>query len=329
LADYDLVVIGGGLAGLTAGLFGARLGRSTLVLVADIPGGHLANIEHVEDFPGFPESIAGFELGPKLQEQAANAGADFRMAEAKRLVPRPSQGERLGEGTPSIDCEWLVTADEDISARAVILATGSRPRKLGVPGEEQFEGQGISHCASCDGPLLRGGPAVVVGGGDSAFQEALTLADHTSDVTLVHRFETGLAQEVYQERVRSSSSIKVLPSTDVLEIVGDEAISAVRVVHEDTREETLLPAAGVWVYAGLSPNSDIVRELLTPNQTGHIPTDIWLRTALRGVFAAGDVRAESASQAITAAGDGATAAIAADRYLELGGWPASVGTTLS
>lgn len=310
MPEYEVVVIGGGMAGLTGGLFAARYGRSTLVLVADVPGGHLCNIERVEDFPGFPEAIAGFELGPKLQQQAASAGAEFRMGAVTEL-------KRAGY-------DWIVaTGDGEFETRAVILATGSRPRKLGIPGEDRFEGHGISHCASCDGPLLHGDPAVVVGGGDSAFQEALSLAGYASEVAVVHRFETSPAQTSYQQRVREHAKIDVHPNTDVLEILGDGALTGVRVIHQETRRETHLPAAGVWVYVGLQPNSDLVKDWLTLEDSGHVPTDIWLRTARRGLFAAGDVRMDSAAQAVAAAGDGATAAIAAHRYLDVGVWPAS------
>lgn len=310
MADYEVTIVGGGLAGLTAGLFAARCGRSTLVLTSAAPGGHLSTVEHVEDFPGFPEGVAGFELGPKVQEQAAAAGAEFRLAEVSDL--RQASGD------------WLLTmAEGEVSSAAVILATGSRPRALGVPGEERFEGRGISHCASCDGPLLRGGPAVVVGGGDSAFQEALTLAGYGSEVAIVHRFETSPAQEAYQRRVREQTALTVHHSTDVLELVGEETLTGVKVIHEETREESLLPAAGVWVYAGLQADTDLVAGLLSLDEHGRVPVDLWLRTAARGLFAAGDVRSDSASQAVSAAGDGATAAVAADRYLELGSWTAA------
>ncbi|MFI5266168.1 MAG: FAD-dependent oxidoreductase, partial [Chloroflexota bacterium] len=355
------------VAALTAGLFGSRQGRSTLVLVADIPGGHLANIDKIEDFPGFPEGIAGYELGPKMQEQAANAGAEFRMAEAQRIVPLPPvlcgrRAERLGarpETTPrrpggvpfesllsvanlatvvdpvaadgfsavplgegASTPEWrIVTSDGDVTARSAIIATGSHPRKLGLPGENRFEGRGLSHCASCDGPLLRGGPAVVVGGGDSAFMEALTLAEYASEVTIVHNSHAASAQNAYQRRVSEHPKITIRAGATVDELLGDETLTGVRVGQET------LPAAGVWVYIGLEPNTAWLQDALRLTESRHIPTDVWLQTELPGVFAAGDVRANSASQAITAAGDGATAAIAAHRYLHTVPSPAAAGAS--
>src|SRR5215208_1052499 len=176
MQGYDVVVVGGGLAGLTAGLFAARYGRSTLVLEPQMPGGHLANVEKVEDFPGFPEGVAGYELGPSVQEQAANEGAEFRLAGLQRLEP--------------VDADWLVTTEEgEYRARTVIVAAGSRPRELGVPGESRLYGRGVSHCASCDGPLFRDQKVGVVAEDAWALQEALTLASHASEVVIFHSTE--------------------------------------------------------------------------------------------------------------------------------------------
>src|SRR5919198_6629172 len=212
MRSYDILIVGGGLAGLTAGLFSARDGRSTLVLEPMIPGGHLANVTKIEDFPGFPEGVAGYDLGPMVQEQAAGAGAEFQMAEIR--------------GLKAADGDWLVTADdESYRAGAVIVAAGSRPRELGVPGEERLRGRGVSHCASCDGPLYRGGTVAVVGGGDSALQEALTLAEYASRVVLLHRGQAPTAQQVYRQRVADSASISVRPNTVVEEILGEDRVS--------------------------------------------------------------------------------------------------------
>lgn len=300
---FDTVVIGGGVAGLTAGLFAARCGRSTLVLVPDIPGGHLATIDKVEDFPGFLEGVAGYELGPIIQEQAAKAGASFQMAEAQRLG--------------GIGGAWVLTTSEgDIQARTVIIAAGSRARALGVPGEERLWGRGVSHCASCDGPLLRGRAVTVVGAGDSGLQEALTLASFASEVLVVHRSERPTAQDVYQRRVRENPRITLRGHTDVEEVLGEEVVSGVRVRDTVTGEAAVLETAGVFVYVGLEPNTAFLQNTIHLDEAGRIPTDVWMRTELPGVFAAGDIRSNSASQAVTAAGDGATAAIAAHRYLQ-------------
>jgi len=310
---YDTLIVGGGVAGLTAALFAARSGLSTLVLVPGIPGGQLATIEHVEDFPGFP-GIAGYELGPTIQEQAANAGAEFQMVEAERL-------EAHEDG-------WQVsTGGESLQARTVILAMGSRPRRLGVPGEERLEGRGISHCASCDGPLLRGKRVTVVGGGDSGLQEALTLAEFAATVDVIHRSASPTAQAVYQQRVAQQPAIVLHDNTVVEEILGEDAVAGVRVRDLTSSETSTLESAALFVYVGLEPNSALVQELLRLDEGGHVPTDLWMRTERAGLLAAGDLRSDSAGQAITAAGDGATAALAASRYLHDGHWLA--GSTLS
>ncbi len=306
---YDTVVVGGGVGGLTAALFAARSGCSTLVLVSAIPGGQLATIDRVEDFPGFLDGVAGYELGPTIQEQAANAGAEFQMAEA--------------QGIEAVDGAWrLRTSDGELQARTVIIAAGSRPRELGVPGEERLRGRGVSHCASCDGPLLRGKVVTVVGAGDSGLQEALTLAGFASEVLVVHRSEQPRALEVYQRRVGETPNVRLQGGTVVEEILGEELVSGVRLRPAASGEATALETSAVFIYIGLSPNTAFVRDTLHLDEAGRIPTDVWMRTALPGVFAVGDIRSDSASQAITAAGDGATAAVAARRYLDDGVWRA-------
>lgn len=302
MGDYDVVIVGGGLAALTAGLFAARYGHSTLVLVAGVPGGHLVSIEKIEDFPGFPEGVAGYELGPLVQEQAAQQGAEFQMAEAQRL-------EAHDEG-------WLVVTDDGrYRARAVVVAPGSHPRELDVPGETRLRGKGVSHCASCDGPLFRDRTVGVVGGGDSALQEALTLADYAAQVILFHRRGAFSAQQAYQRRVLGHAKIAVRYNTVIAEILGDGAVTGVQVRDVVTGGGSQVAVSGLFVYAGLEPHTAFLKSLIVLDGSGHIPTDSWMRTELPGLFAAGDVRRDSASQAITSAGDGAVAAIAAHRYI--------------
>lgn len=300
--DYDVVIVGSGLAGLTAGLFAARYGLSTAVLEANIPGGHLVSIEKIEDFPGFPEGIAGYELCPAVQQQAANQGAEFHRAEVRRLE--------------ADDRFWsVISLEERYRTKAVILAMGSGPRELGIPGEAQWKGKGVSHCASCDGPLFNGRVVGVVGGGDSALQEALTLANYAAQVILFHRLEDFSAQRVFQQRVLSHSKIEVRRQTVVEEILGNEAVVGARVRNLSTGEETQLELSGLFVYVGLRPNTGFLKETLRLGETGHIRTDASMRTELPGVYAVGDIREDSAAQAITSAGDGAVAAIAAHRYI--------------
>lgn len=299
---FDVLVVGGGLSGLTAGLFAARHGHSTHVLVADLPGGLITNIERVDDFPGWTTGVSGFELGPALQEQAANAGAGFQMAEATGLHWHEDH--------------WVVDTSEDpLEARTVIWAGGAKPRRLGVPGEERLTGRGVSHCASCDGPLLRGKAAVVVGAGDSGLQEALTLAQFASDVLVVERSDTPTAQRAYRDAVATAPNVRLLTRHRVDEVLGSDTVTGVRLrnLAADTTEDVACDA--VFVYMGLEPATQALAGLLPLAPTGHVPTDIRLATALPGLFASGAVRADFSGQAVSAAGDGATAAVSAHGYL--------------
>jgi thioredoxin reductase (NADPH) len=303
MSDYDVIVVGSGLAGLTAGLFSARHGLSTLILESNIPGGHLISIEKIEDFPGFPDGIAGYDLCPTVQRQAADQGAEFQRAEATRLETQ--------------DRFWSVVTDEDRHcAKAVIVATGSKLKNLGVPGEEKLMGRGVSHCASCDGPLYNGQTVGVVGGGDSALQEALTLANFADQVLLFHDGEKFSAQQSYQQRVLGNSKILPRYRTTVEEILGDDGVAGVRLRDLASGELSKVDLAGLFVYVGLQPNTELLKHLVRLSDTGHVLTDNWMKTARDGLYAAGDIRQDSASQAITSAGDGATAAIAAYRYIK-------------
>jgi thioredoxin reductase (NADPH) len=302
MSDYDVVIVGSGLAGLTAGLFAARHELSTLVLESNIPGGHLISIEKIEDFPGYPDGVAGYDLCPNLQRQAAEQGADFGRGEVEKL--RPADGI------------WdVLTSDGSHRAKAVILATGSSLKELGVPGESRLLGRGVSHCASCDGPLYQGQTVAVVGGGDSALQEALTLTNYADRIVILHVGEVFSAQQTYVRRALSHSKIESRYRTVVEEIIGDDAVRAVHVRDLATDQTSRIDVAGLFVYIGVRPNTTLVEQILHLSESGHVPTDPWMRTELPGLYAAGDIRQDSAAQAIACAGDGATAAIAAYRYI--------------
>jgi len=303
MADYDIIIIGSGLAGLTAGLFAARHGLATVVLESNIPGGHLISIEKIEDFPGFPDGIAGYDLCPTVQRQAADHGAQFQRAEVLSLEAQ--------------DRIWSVGTDEERHrAKAVIVATGSSLKDLGVPGDAKLMGRGVSHCASCDGPLYNGQVVGVVGGGDSALQEALTLTNYAERVMVFHREETFSAQDTYRQRVLSNRTIFPRHRTTIEEIVGDDVVAGVRVRDLVSGELSKVDLAGLFIYVGLQPNTAFLKDLVRLTDTGHVPTDGWMRTERPGLFAVGDIRQDSAAQAITSAGDGATTAIAAYRYIK-------------
>ena len=296
---FDVLVAGGGIAGLTAGLTAARLGRSTLVLTGDVPGGQLLSIEKVEGYPGYPDGVAGYDLCPMAQDQAVAAGAEVSAGELTGLSPR--------------DGGWRVTAsDGEIAARAVILATGTHLKELGVPGEARLRGKGVSHCASCDAPLLRGKVAAVVGGGDSAMQESLTLASAVSKVILLHRGAALSGQAAYRDRVDQQPNIEIRFNATVEEILGADGVTGVR-LHGGTEIE----AAGVFVYVGLAPNTGAFNGLLKLDESGRILADSEMRTGLPGLYAAGTVRAGAPGRAVAAAGEGTVAALTAHR--ELGG----------
>ena len=304
--EFDIVVVGGGIAGLMAGAAAARAGHRTLILIGSVLGGHLVMIEKIDGFPGYDDGVAGYELCPTVQMQAAEAGAAFAMDEAEALEP-------AGDG-------WRVkTAVKEYSGRAIILATGTRLKTLGIPGEERLFGRGVSRCASCDAPLMRGKPVIVVGGGDSALQEALTLAPHVSNITLVTDGDTLTAQPAYADPVMADPEIEILYKSTVADIVGDTGVTAVRI--RDAGGDVLdVEAHGVFVFVGLEGNAGLVADRLALDTTGRVPVDEMMRTSLPGLFAAGTIRQGTQGRAASAAEDGETAAGAADRYLSGGTW---------
>jgi thioredoxin reductase (NADPH) len=306
-SEYDVVVIGGGLAGLTAALTSARLGRRTALLTGGVLGGQLVSIDKIEGVPGFPGGVPGYDLCPMAHEQADSAGVECLMAGCEQLT---AQG----------DC-WALTSDgSSMIARAVVIATGTALAKLGVPGEERLFGKGVSECASCDAPLLRDKVAVVVGGGDSAMQEALTLGEHVAKVVMLERGGVLSGQASYRDRIGEHGKIEVRLGSTVSEIIGDQSVSQVRVKDVSTDAESDLATAAVFACVGLVPNTKLFRGLLPVDATGRVCVDVALRTAAKGICAAGNVRQGSPHRAAGAMGDGATAAIALDRYLATGTW---------
>ena len=305
--EFEVVIAGGGIAGLTAGVTAARLGRKTLVLTGDVPGGQLMSIEKIDGYPGFPEGVPGYDLCPMLQDQAAAAGAEFMMTGLERL--------------DALDGKWRVASGEgDILARAVIVATGSSLKKLDVPGEERLTGNGVSHCASCDAPLLRDRIVAVVGGGDSAMQEALTLAAFASKVIILHRGDALTGQACYRDRVTAHQKIDIRFDTAVTEVLGEAKVTGLRARKSRDGAIADLEVAAIFAYVGLQPNTAVLQDRLSLDLAGRIPTDGWMRSELAGVCAAGTVRGQSPCRAVSAAGDGASAAVTVDRYLMDGSW---------
>ena len=304
--DFEVIVAGAGIAGLTAALTAARLGRKTMVLSGEMLGGQLLSIQTVDGYPGFPEGIPGYDLCPIAQEQAQSAGAEFSQTRIAGLTPD-------GDG-------WKVaTGAGTLTTRAVIVATGAALKHLGVPGEEEFTGKGVSHCATCDGPFLKNKVAAVVGGGDSALQEALTLAQFAAKTIIVNRAAALTGQAGYRHLVAENPTIQVRNGATVQEILGNGSVTAVRIAKDG--ETSDIKVDGVFVYIGLKPEAGFIEAILTLGADGAIPTDGAMRTTLKGVCAAGTVRVAAAGRAAASAGDGSTAAISVDRYLTDGNWP--------
>ncbi len=300
---YDVIIIGGGAAGLTAGIYTCRAGLKTLMLERLMPGGQVINAESIENFPGFPDGISGAEIGPLMQQQAMKYGLDIRLGEVDELVEDGAN--------------WRVSAwGEEYTGKAIIIAGGSTLRKLGVPGEENLYGAGVSYCATCDGGFFMNQTVAVIGGGDSAMDEALVLTEYASKVVLFHRGDAFTGEKILQERVLNNPKIEVRWNTVVTEILGDGQVEGVAITDNNSGETSRIDLSGVFIYIGLDPNTEYLHDALPLDGGGHIPTDIWMSTPARGIFAAGDIRQNSAAQLVSAAGDGATAAIAARRYVE-------------
>ena len=300
---WDVVILGSGPAGLTAAIYCGRAGLETLVLTGRQIGGQIALTEKLENFPGFPEGIPGMELAQLLQRQAEKFGAQLRFDEATGvdLSSRPFK---------------VTTYGEEIGAKALIIATGSSPQRLGVPGEEEYIGRGVSFCAVCDGFLYQGKEVAVVGGGDSAVEEAIYLTRFASKVHLIHRRDRLRASRALQERAFSNEKIDFIWSSVVQEIMGDgEKATGLRLKNVATGEERVLEVEGVFVYVGQRPNTEIFRGQLELDERGFIVTDKRGRTSVEGVFAAGDVQDPLHRQAVIAAGTGAVAAMEAEKFI--------------
>lgn len=293
---YDVIIAGGGISGLTAAVTAARLGLKTLVCTGQVLGGHLVMIEKVDGFPGHPEGIPGFDLCPATEEAAVEAGAEFVAEDITAMKPD-------GEGYR------IKTETGEYAARALIVATGTTLLPLGVPGEEQYYGKGVSQCASCDAPMLKGKPVAVIGGGDSAMQEALVLIPVCSKVTIVTDGEGLAGQPAYVAAIEEASNVEIKTGSQVQAIEGDgNAVTGVK-VSGPGGEETI-PVDSVFVFIGLAPNSWLVPEKFH-DELGYIKADAAMRSERKGLYACGTVRAGATFRAASAAGEGATAAMSA------------------
>jgi thioredoxin reductase (NADPH) len=304
LADkriYDVVIVGGGPAGLTAGLYTARARLKSLLIEKALIGGQITNAERVENFPGFPEGISGFDLGQLIHQQATKFGLETLTAEVTGIELKKEKVVKTTEG--------------DFVTKTVIFAGGSKYSTLGVPGEAEFTGKGVSYCATCDAPFFRERPVAVVGGSDAAITEALHLVDFASKVTVIHRRDQLRAVAILQERAFAEPKIEFRWNSTVDGIEGENFVKILRLNNVKTGKKSTLKVSGVFVSIGFQPDTGYLKGILPLDSTGHIITSERLETEIPGVFAAGDIRQNSARQAIAAAGDGATAAVYAHRFL--------------
>ena len=300
--EYDVIIIGGGPAGLTAGLYTARARLNSLLIEKGVIGGQIANAERVDNYPGFPEGIGGMELGELIRQQAAKYGLKTLTAEVTGLEPKEKR-------------KVLKTTEGDFIAKAVIITVGSNRQKLGVPGEEKFVGRGVSYCATCDAYFFRDKPVAIVGGGNVAITEALHLVKFASKITVIHRRRQLRATPILQEKAFSEPKIEFLWDTVVEAIEGGDFVKRIRLRQVKTGEKSTLEVDGVFISVGLKPDTDYLKGVLPLDGAGFIITDDKMETEIPGVFAAGDIRHNSPRQVITAAGDGATAAIYARKFI--------------
>jgi thioredoxin reductase (NADPH) len=303
--DYDVVIVGGGPAGLCAGLYAARAKLSTLIIDKLIPGGQILNTHLVEDYPGF-ESILGPDLAAKMQAHAEKFGAQIVMDEVVQIRSEGHDGR----------VKVVETAERQYRAKAVIVTAGGSPVKLGVPGEERLNARGVSYCAVCDGPFFQGRVLAVVGGGDAAVEEGAYLTKYASKVYLIHRRDQLRAQKILQDRLLENPKVEVLWDTEVEEIAGDQAVTSLRLRNNKTGERRTLDVGGIFIFIGFQPNSDLFADPVPRDAGGHILTNQLMETGIPGIYAAGDIRAQLARQVTTAVGDATTAAIAAEKYIE-------------
>lgn len=301
---YEAIVVGGGPAGLTAGLYTSRIGLRSLLIEGGMFGGQMVNARLIENYPGFPHGISGFDLATLMQEQASKFGLETESADVTGIEPGLNHRIHTTGGT--------------YESRSVIIAAGSEYRKLGVAGEEKFIGHGVSYCATCDGPLFRDEAVAVIGGGDTAVTDALELAQHASKVFLIHRRDELRASQILQRRLLSDPKIEPIWNTVVEELKGDAMLRTAALRNVKTGELTELPVAGAFVAVGLTPRSQPFVEVLELTGTGHVVTDNVLATSVPGVFAAGDIRKDSSRQVAGAVGDGVVAALSAFRYIRGG-----------
>lgn len=300
--DYDLVIIGGGPAGLTAGIYAARARMNVLLLEKTVPGGQILVTDWIENYSGFPEGISGFDLAEKMKTQAEELGLKIETAEVHSLNLTGKVKE-------------IILKDRSITSKSLIIASGASPRNLGI-GEDKFIGKGISFCATCDAPFFKDKTVVAIGGGDTAVQEAVFLTKFAKKVYLVHRRDQLRAEKILQERAFENDKIEIIWDSVATGVDGFFGVESVKIKNVKTNEEKTLKADGCFIWVGILPNTSFLNESLKTDETGFIQADKNMQTSVPGVFAVGDVRDTPLRQISTAVGDGAMAAVSAEHFIE-------------
>jgi thioredoxin reductase (NADPH) len=307
--EYDVIIVGAGPSGLAAGLYAARARRHTLIIERKVTGGQIALTSDVENYPGI-DCINGFDLSQAMHKQAEKYGMETAYADVTAI-------DQVG------GMHVVRTEEGDYQAKAVIITGGADYNRLGVPGEERLTGYGVSYCATCDAAFFKDQVVAVIGGGDAAMDEGLFVTRYARKAYMVHRRDTLRASAILRERAFADERMEFVWNTVVEEVLGDKGVTGIRVRDVVTGETRVLDVTAMFVFIGLTPNTDYLRGKLRMDGGGHIFVNEWMETDIPGLFAAGDVRANSARQLVTAAGDGATAAIRADHYISdtFGGQP--------
>ena len=304
---YDAIIIGGGPAGLTAGIYLSRARMNTLLIEKALPGGQAVLTEIIENYPGFPEGIGGPELMQKMEKQAVRFGLKIEYGEAAEV--------RIIEGKDN-EVKIVKINNQEYNTLAIILTSGAEPSKLDIPGEDELRGRGVSYCATCDAPFFKDQKIVVIGGGDTAIEEALYLTKFVREVTIIHRRDRLRATKILQERVVANKKINIVWDSVARKIVGKNKVEGVLIQNNKTGKEKEIFCQGVFIFVGYIPNSKFLKELVKLDQKGYILTDDNMMTSQEGIYACGDVRKKILRQVVTACGEGATAAFAAQKYIE-------------